>query len=199
MNNPEIISFARLARFDVQALKKELQAFLHKDWVEHVNKVAYDSGWDVIPLRCAAAHIQSHPILQSYQIEGINNWVNLPGLDGCPAILAVLDYLQCHIHAVRLMRLHPGAHIKPHRDKGLCMDDGSARLHVPIETHQQLQFYVNQRRVPMAAGELWYINADQIHEVNNRGNQHRINLVIDCAANDWLKNNIRQSAASVGW
>jgi quercetin dioxygenase-like cupin family protein len=40
--------------------------------------------------------------------------------------------------------------------------------------------------VPMRAGELWYINADQEHSVQNLGEEDRINLVMDCAANDWL-------------
>ena len=47
----------------------------------------------------------------------------------------------------------------------------------------------------MEAGELWYFNADQIHEVYNRGGEDRINLVIDCVVNDWLREEILAGAA----
>jgi hypothetical protein len=49
---------------------------------------------------------------------------------------------------------------------------------------------VNDQLVPMVAGELWYMNADQIHSVENHGTEARINLVIDCEANAWLKESI---------
>ena len=84
------------------------------------------------------------------------------------------------------MRLKAGAEIKPHRDHGLSIEFGEARLHLPIYTSESVRFYVNKKIIPMHAGELWYFNADQIHEVYNDGNEDRINLVIDCVANEWL-------------
>ena len=45
----------------------------------------------------------------------------------------------------------------------------------------------------MRAGELWYFNADQMHEVHNRSDQDRINLVVDCGVNDWLRDAILAS------
>jgi aspartyl/asparaginyl beta-hydroxylase (cupin superfamily) len=85
------------------------------------------------------------------------------------------------------MRLHAGAEIKPHRDQGLCLEQGEARLHLPLQTNEQLNFYVDDKRVPMQAGDLWYINADQVHWVENKGQNARINLVIDCEVNTWLR------------
>ena len=40
--------------------------------------------------------------------------------------------------------------------------------------------------LPAKAGELWYVNTDLTHSVRNLSTQDRIHLVIDCAANDWL-------------
>lgn len=93
------------------------------------------------------------------------------------------------------MRLAAGAAIKPHRDHGLGMAFGEARLHVPIHTSAAVSFLVDKQRIPMGAGELWYFNADQIHEVYNRGDEDRINLVIDCVVNDWLRDQILNGAA----
>jgi aspartyl/asparaginyl beta-hydroxylase (cupin superfamily) len=84
------------------------------------------------------------------------------------------------------MRLKPGAHIKPHRDKGLAMEYGYARFHLPIFAAEQVEFLVNNQQIPMKNGELWYVNADVHHSVKHTGSEDRINLVIDCQVNDWL-------------
>jgi quercetin dioxygenase-like cupin family protein len=42
----------------------------------------------------------------------------------------------------------------------------------------------------MQEGELWYINADQVHWVENKGAEARINLVLDCVVNEQLKEQV---------
>lgn len=186
-----VISFARLDYALVaQDLQKEIYHLLQGNWVDHVNQRDYQGGWDVFPLRCQRQHLDAHPILQGFAIADGNEWENLPALAQCPLISSVIAQLQCPVKAVRLMRLKAGAEIHPHRDAGLGVDYGEARLHMPIQTSDAVEFYVNHKRIPMEAGELWYINADQIHEVYNRGSEDRINLVIDCVANDWLRKKV---------
>lgn len=168
---------------------------LSGEWVDHVNRNDYVGAWDVLPLRCKAEHLDAHPLLQGFALESGDAWQNLPLMKRCPALTAVIDSLQCPVKAARLMRLKAGAHIKPHRDLELGIDYGEARLHLPVFTSDEVIFVVNAKEVPMAAGELWYINADQVHEVRNSGRDDRINLVIDCVANEWLRSRIVQSAS----
>lgn len=194
----EKISFACLDfALPVIELQAEIQALLQAHWVDHVNQRDYQGGWDVLPLRCQRQHLAAHPILQGFAIvdgDG-NEWENLPLLSHCSQITSVIDWLQCPVKAVRLMRLKAGATIHPHRDAGLGMEYGEARLHMPIRTSKAVEFSVGGKRVPMQAGELWYMNADQIHQVHNRGDEDRINLVIDCVANEWLCIKIREGFA----
>lgn len=171
-------------------LLRDVQKLLHAVWTDHVNRRDYQGGWDVLALRCQQRHVSAHPVLQGFDIDRGDDWINLPQLTESPALLQCLEYLQCPVRAVRLMRLKSGAHIKPHRDHGLSLEYGEVRLHLPIITGEHVQFQVNGQRVPMQAGELWYINADQEHEVRNTGEQDRINLVIDCGVNPWLKNRL---------
>lgn len=170
----------------LDAIKQQLQQLTDVDWVPHVNQRAYEGGWDVLPLRCQREHLSAHPILQGFSIQQGDDWDDLPVMNQLPAIREFLDRLDCTLQSARLMRLHPGAQIKPHRDQGLSLEQGGARLHLPIETNTQLQFWVGGELVPMRAGQLWYINADEVHSVINNGEAARINLVIDCLANDWL-------------
>jgi mannose-6-phosphate isomerase-like protein (cupin superfamily) len=163
---------------------------LQRPWVDHVNQQDYRGGWDVLPLRCQRQHVDAHPILQGFAIACGEEWQDLPILDACPVIHKFLEKLQCPLKSARLMRLKAGAEIKPHCDQGLSIEFGEARLHLPIQTSDDILFLVNNQPVPMRAGELWYINADQEHAVYNRGVEDRINLVIDCVANAWLREKI---------
>jgi mannose-6-phosphate isomerase-like protein (cupin superfamily) len=182
-----VISAALVSRcHNFVYMQSELVDLLEHGWVDHVNRRDYAGGWDVLPLRCQGEYAEAHPVLQSFAIESTDEWQDLPVLKICPAIHAFLQSMQCPLKAVRLMRLKAGAEIKPHRDRGLSLEYGEARLHLPLQTSNKIHFFVNGREVPMRAGELWYINADQEHSVQNLGEEDRINLVMDCAANDWL-------------
>lgn len=189
--------FARLdARVSLQALREEVDALLSSPWCDHVNHGGYEGVWRVMPLRCQRQHVAAHPILQSFSIEEPEeDWEDLPLLQHCPAIRQVLEQLQCPLRSVRLMQLKAGSSIKPHRDRGLGLAHGQARLHVPVHTHPDVQFIVEGRTIPMAAGELWYFNADATHEVVNRGTRDRTHLVIDCLANAWLADSIGKGHA----
>lgn len=194
-NRVSTISFARLLCFgNDKQLQEEIAALQQPVWVDHVNRNDYSGSWDVLPLRCQKQHLHAHPLLQGFAIEMGSDWENLPALEHCPQIQSIFKQLHCPIKAARLMRLAAGAEIKPHRDQGLGMEFGEARLHVPIHTSAAVSFIVDNKTIPMKAGELWYFNADQIHEVYNRGSEDRINLVIDCVVNDWLRDKILAGA-----
>jgi Aspartyl/Asparaginyl beta-hydroxylase len=87
-----------------------------------------------------------------------------------------------------LLNLAVGAEIKPHSDHCLGYEDGCFRLHIPIITNSQVEFILDGNRVIMNEGECWYIDANFIHSVANRGETDRIHLVIDGIRNEWTDN-----------
>ncbi|MCW8999007.1 MAG: aspartyl/asparaginyl beta-hydroxylase domain-containing protein, partial [Kangiellaceae bacterium] len=172
---------------NIDSLTARLQ--LEKNWVPHVNKSAYLGEWDVIPLRCISEHQFSHSILQCFTHHSATSkedWKDLPLMNQYSEIKEILDKLLCPIKSVRFMRLRAGAKILPHRDKGVCLKYGEARLHVPITSTPQVNFFVSKNKVLMNPGELWYIDANQQHSVENNSTTDRIHLVIDCISNNWL-------------
>ncbi|PKH07400.1 aspartyl/asparaginyl beta-hydroxylase domain-containing protein [Moritella sp. Urea-trap-13] len=188
---PNIIYAAQCSfQCDVTALQRELRTLMNNDWVDHINRQCYSGGWDVQPLRTLQKNALQHPILQSFALEEQGNWIDLPVLATLPKIRRILNWFQCDIEAVRLMRLKPDAHIQSHQDKGLAMEYGFARFHIPICAAEQVEFMVNGKLLPMKNGELWYLNADATHSVRHVGNDDRINLVIDCKVNKWLQQQI---------
>lgn len=195
--NYESASEIDFARIDIaaplRAMQAELNTLLTQIWIAHVNQRDYSGGWDVLPLRCQREHIDAHPVLQGFSVESGEDWEYLPIMQACPAMLGFLNSLQCSLKAVRLMRLKAGAEIKEHRDAGLGLAYGEVRLHLPLHINKDIEFFCNQRRIPMQAGELWYFNADKLHAVRNHSSEDRISLVIDCHANSWLREHIQTS------
>ena len=132
-----VLSFARLdIPVALPALQAEVAGLLARPWVDHVNHNDYRGGWDVLPLRCQRQHVDAHPILQGFAIQDGEHWQDLPVLEACPAIRALLARLHCPLKAARLMRLKAGAEIRPHFDHGLSLENGQARLHLPIQSSE---------------------------------------------------------------
>lgn len=177
----------------IERVKRKLTDIRSDLWIEHVNKACYEGIWSVLPLRGMTKNREANPVLQAFQIEesqSESDYCDFPVLDQWPEIQLFLAQLSCPILSVRLMKLAPKAEIKPHRDNGLSIEHGQARLHLCLATHADVQFMVDGQSVDMAEGELWYINADKTHSVVNFSSEERIHLVIDCVGNDWLRNQL---------
>jgi hypothetical protein len=84
------------------------------------------------------------------------------------------------------MRLAPGSVIKEHTDHDLRFEEGRVRIHIPILTNPDVEFYLNGLRVVLTAGSCWYLRLSDPHRVANRGKTDRVHLVIDLQVNEWL-------------
>lgn len=177
---------------DPVPLRAEAEALPAEAWIPHLVQQNYEGDWSVAPLRAPAG--ETHPVRQIYADPTATEFVSTRWLEAMPATRALLDRLPCPQQTVRLMRLGPGARIKPHRDHDLDVALGQARLHLPLVTGDQVTFLLNGARVEMAPGELWYLRLSDEHEVFNNGDADRIHLVIDVTADAWLR---AQLAASI--
>jgi Aspartyl/Asparaginyl beta-hydroxylase len=171
--------------FDPGLLARDLQGLSSVGWTEHFVKQNYDGDWSVIPLRAPAG--ARHPIMMIYSDPTATAFEDTPMLQGCPYFREVLDAFACPLNAVRLMRLTPGSVIKEHTDLELSVEDGLARIHIPVATNPQVEFYLNRSRIVMAAGSAWYLRLSDPHSVINKGDTDRVHMVIDAAVNDWLR------------
>jgi len=117
-------------------------------------------------------------------------------LKRCPYLLSVLETFQCKKETFRIHTLEGGANIKPHRDIGYSYEHGFIRLHIPIETNEKVVIEVNGELIQMKAGECWYCNFHETHEVRNESDQPRTHLIMDCVVNDWMKEIFRNTAKS---
>lgn len=165
--------------FDSAALQADLDRLSAEGWLPHFNRDRYDGDWSGIVLRGPTDGPDS-------LYAGGDAFEDRPVLERCPAFRAVMAAFPCPLRSVRLLRLGPGAIIREHRDYDLGVDRGEVRLHVPVRTHEAVDFRLRNRRVVMAEGEAWYLDLSQPHRVANRGDRDRVHLVIDAVLDDWL-------------
>lgn len=178
---------------DAAALAEDVRGLDADDWVDHVVRHNYEGSWSVVPLRAAAGEV--HPLRMSIPDPAARAFVDTVWLARLPRIQAALAGFHCPLRSVRLMRLAAGSTIREHCDPGLDSAQGWARLHVPLETDELVDFFVNRRRVPMTAGSVWYLRLIDPHSAINRSDRDRIHLVVDAWIDDWLADLLLRGAA----
>ncbi len=166
--------------FDAGRLRADLDTAAAWHWQAHYNGRAHRGGWTSISLRSASGEAAD---IQAW--EGAD-FSDTELLARCPAFQEALAAFDCEKKAVRLMALAPGAEIKPHRDRGGSLEDGLARLHIPIVTDPAVVFTLDGEEVHFSAGATWYMNANCLHAVRNGSARERVHLVLDCVPNAWL-------------
>jgi len=177
-----MICFAKLPlKISITNIQDEVNS-ITESWYPHLNTFDYQGNWEVVSLRSPGG--ASSTIIPDI-ING-SVFMDTPLMDTCPSVKEITENLLCPIMAVRLLNLKSGAKIKPHKDNELAFEKGEARIHIPIFTNNEVEFYVDDNLVKMNEGECWYINANLKHSVVNNGKSDRIHLVIDCVVNDKL-------------
>jgi hypothetical protein len=171
--------------FDPGLLARDLQSLRSVEWIDHFVSQNYDGNWSVIPLRAKAG--ATHPVMMIYSDPTAIAFEDTPMLQGCSYFRTVLTAFECPLRAVRLMRLTPGSSIREHTDLDLSVEEGTARIHIPVVTNAGVEFYLNRVRVVMEAGSAWYLRLADPHSVHNNGDCDRVHMVIDAVANDWMR------------
>lgn len=175
-------------QFDTRKLKQDLNKVPTEEWIPHFNENDYDGKWSIAALRGPADAI--HPIQKIYSNPSVTDFSDTDLLKYATYFKEVLDTIEVEKTSVRLMNLHAGSIINEHVDYNLSIEDGEARLHIPVQTNEKVEFYLNNNRIVMNEGELWYCDFTKPHRISNQSTSDRIHIVIDCIANDWLKNQV---------
>ncbi|GAB4045584.1 aspartyl/asparaginyl beta-hydroxylase domain-containing protein [Spirosoma litoris] len=167
-------------QFDPERLNTDLQTCRRSVWQLHYNQRDYTGNWTSISLRSASGNAND-----AYAGPSSIGYRDTPLLAECPYFQEVINQFGCPKETIRLMLLAPGSQIREHRDQGLAYEFNAFRIHIPIQTADDVQFRVAGSNLAMQPGDCWYANFDQPHSVRNDGTTERIHLVIDCLRNDW--------------
>jgi hypothetical protein len=178
-----ISSFKLPFNFDPESLRADLNRIRSDEWVAHFNQDYFEGEWTGVALRSSGG--DSRQLYSPPKTE--SSFADTPILERCPHVREILTIFQCPLQSVRFLRLAAGSLIREHRDYDLGFREGQLRLHLPITTNPDVQFFLDAHRIELHAGECWYLDLSLPHWIENRGATDRIHLVIDCELNEWLR------------
>lgn len=182
MSSQKITKYLKLPfLFEEHKLLAELKQVSDSKWKAHHYRVNYNGDWTSIALYAQGGD-EDNIVAQSTVKSDFKETLLL---GKCKYLKEVISRFKCPLLSVRLLRLGPGAEIKPHKDYKLGYEDDNFRLHIPMKTNDEVEFVLDGEELKMAVGECWYTNVNYVHSVVNRGEEERVHLVIDGERNNW--------------
>src|SRR5215471_16112118 len=169
--------------FDPQLLQSDLLQILPQEWVPHFNKQYYEGKWKALALRSPTG--RTNQIYRSP--DQMREAVDTPTLTRCQYFRQVLDSFACPVLAARLLSLEAGSRILEHEDFYIGPEYDQLRFHIPVVTDPGVEFFINNQRLVMREGEVWYVDFSFPHRVENLSARERVHLVIDCRINSWVR------------
>ena len=171
----------RLPRtYDVDLLRRDLAALQSIEAAAQPGP--YHAGeWKGIALYSMGGRQSALP-----SAAGLETYRETEALQHAPYFREILNELASPKEVVRILFLPPGGHIKEHYDYHTNFRYGLVRLHIPIVTHPDVAFVIDNQRMAWHAGELWYGDFARVHWVKNDSPIVRVHLVIDTQINDFL-------------
>ncbi|QXI31361.1 aspartyl/asparaginyl beta-hydroxylase domain-containing protein [Pseudomonas vanderleydeniana] len=176
-------AFSRLPlAVDLPQLLQALSRIPAQAWKAHFNTGYYEGDWSGVAL-ISPADALSELAHGSGVAVARDPWLQ------DEAWARALD-LPLSIRSARLLRLGSGGRIHEHRDYDLGAPDADRRLHIPLLSPPGVDFMLDGQRIPMKAGELWFLDLARPHSVDNWGEGERVHLVLDCLPEAWLEQQI---------
>lgn len=77
-----------------------------------------------------------------------------------------------------LVRMSANSEIAEHIDNGYSLSRVH-RIHLPIVTNKNVEFFVDGHSKSLGEGELWEINNRKIHSVINKSDEDRVHFIFD--------------------
>jgi hypothetical protein len=167
--------------FDVDRLQNEVNAFEEDDWCPHPQGFAGNS---------ALLLISAHGSIADDGMKG--PMLPTPLLKKSPYLCQVLAAFGTVFGRTRLMRLDGNAEANRHMDASYYWHQ-RMRVHVPIQTHPEVDFLCGDKKVHMKAGESWLFDTWEKHNVINPVDKIRIHLVADTVGSARFQRLIDQS------
>jgi hypothetical protein len=182
-------AYSRLpVQLDLALLREALAGIRAAQWREHFNRDYFHGEWSGVVLISAA---DAHELAPGRQAP-----VQRPAWHAEPRWQQALQALPVQLVSARLLRLGPGSRILEHCDHDLQGEQADLRLHIPLLSPPEVDFMLDGQRMPMAAGECWFLDLARPHSVINRDSCERIHLVLDCRPGVWLEQAIREGLPS---
>ncbi len=177
----------RLPRtYDAARMKAELRQLEDIQRVSAGYAGEANRAWESISLIAPGGRTRTGDGHQRLEQQTTEEYGPTEALGRAPYLAEILGGLACTKRLVRLLSLGPGGVITNHRDNFVSFEEGMLRLHIPVVTHPDVDFFIDGQRCDWKAGELWYGDFSRFHSAHNRSPIVRIHLVMDVLVNDFV-------------
>lgn len=153
-------------RFDAAAIAQEVLALPASAWDPHPTGFVGNEAVRLVTPHGALTDAVEGPMAPTAHLLR------------CPLIMGVMEALGGVWGRSRLMALAAGAEVPAHVDAHYYWRT-HWRIHVPLITNPGVVFTCGDDRAHMAEGECWIFDSFRWHDVQNRGSERRIHLVLD--------------------
>ena len=178
-------------RFDPARLKADLALVAPEEWSPHYNQQDFGGDWRGAALRSPDGRLDN----LNAPFTAASTFLDTPLMERCAYFREAVSAFLCPLKAVRLLSLAPGSFIREHTDSALVYEDGEMRIHIPVQTSADVEFYVAGERLKLEEGRSYYVNVNLPHRITNRGSAARIHLIIDVEVNGWVHELVREARA----
>ena len=162
-------------RFDADTLANEVSVLPRSAWVPHPTGF---QGNDAVRLITPGG-------MPTDALEG--EMAPTEHLRACAYMMEIMSELGGTWGRSRLMGLAAGAEVPAHCDSHYYWRT-HLRIHISVITNPAVAFTCGGQTVHIAAGECCGFGSFQRHEVHNRGDAHRVHLVLDTVGGGRLWN-----------
>ena len=123
------------------------------------------------------------------------DYLPTPFLKRCPNLKDFIDSLPGSKFSCRISTIHQETEMFPHRDHFRNLDFGVVRLHIPIETNDQIFFLVGRKKYNLKPNFIYYVDISDTHHVLNQSAFRRVHIILDIEVTPELLKlfNIRRS------
>jgi hypothetical protein len=178
------LPFVRLPlRADANALAVEVAALSPEIWKAHPEGAPGNSAVPLVAVHGDASNDSTRGPMQPT--------AHLRALPYTQRVLASLDSV---IGRSRLMRIEEEGELEEHVDTNYYWRD-HLRVHVPVLTSPEVQFFCEGSSVHMGAGEVWVFDTWRRHGVHNPAHTPRVHLVVDTVGSASLWEKIERPSA----
>ena len=159
--------------FSAEALREEIAALPDSAWVPHATGFAGN-----VAVRLVTAGGGPNDSFEG-PMRATDDLVR------CHYIQEIMAELAGVWGRSRLMGLEPEAEVPAHVDVHYYWRT-HLRIHIPIVTNPAVTFTCGDTSVHMAPGECWVFDSFRWHDVQNKGTERRVHLVLDTIPTDRL-------------
>ena len=153
-------------RFDADALASEVRALPQSAWTPHPNAIVGNEA-----VRLITPHGEPTDAIEGPMAPTVH-------LQSCDYVRQVMAEIGGVWGRSRFMGLAAGREVPSHIDINYYWRT-HLRIHIPVITNPDVLFTCGDETVHMAPGECWVFDSFRWHNVQNKGSEQRIHLVLD--------------------